>query len=171
VKRLLLALICVALPLALTPAATLGATGNLPGDSATGSGVFNFGTISFSFSATSGPLGESPQGTWRFGAPDGDVSGDVTCLAVQGNKATLGGPITSSTTTNPFFAVGRGVVFTVVDNGPGPQDMISGFQSGVLPTVCAEQFLIDNLEQGDVVVHDAPCDKPKEKKSGLICKK
>ena len=66
-------------------------------DSATGSYAnVSLFTLSFEFSARSGPSGEQPAGDFRlvFGEtgfpPDFDISGTVTCLHVEGNEAVLG---------------------------------------------------------------------------------
>jgi hypothetical protein len=84
-----------------------------------------------------GPLGENPAGTFRFdfSGPDigdGSVAGEVSCLQVTGNRASVGGPVTSASGDFSVF-MGGAVTFTVADNSPSTPvpDAISAFSAYV----------------------------------------
>jgi len=78
------------------------------------------GLLDFDFDASSGPLGENPTGTFFWESLPFSFRGQVTCLQVTGNTASVGGTITDS--SFPEF-VGMGLAFTVVDNTPGTPDL------------------------------------------------
>jgi len=86
---------------------------------------------------------------------------DVSCLKVEGNRATFGGLVTK--TNDPFFSSDGGGFdrgfFTVVDNGePGTGDTISSvfFDNEVGPEACeltgSEEFPQRPIENGNVQV-------------------
>jgi hypothetical protein len=117
--------------------------------------------VSFEFSATSEPTGGDPSGqasvfvgllshSYGFGGP-------VTCLAVTGNHATIGGE--TDVTLGGIFRY-RGFRLTVVDGGgPGSGlDTISYELLEATPTDCSEPspFPGQTVTAGDIVVHDAP---------------
>jgi hypothetical protein len=64
-------------------------------------------------------------GHWRYDYYEAGVettfSGSVTCLAVQGNRAWVGGPITASSDPTQ---VGSGAWWQVADNGTGAHPVV-----------------------------------------------
>jgi hypothetical protein len=116
------------------------------------------GRLDFDFDASSGPLGQNPTGTFRFESLPFHIEGQVTCLQVTGNRASVAGTITSGTNF-----VGMGYAFTVVDNTPAMPDLISGWPipTAVLPVApppntpnCGDLLQPTNAVTGDVVVQD-----------------
>jgi hypothetical protein len=116
--------------------------------------------VSFEFSATSEPTGGDPSGqasvfvgllshSYGFGGP-------VTCLAVAGNSATIGGE--TDVTLGGIFRY-RGFRLTVVDGGGQGSglDTISYELLEAAPTDCSEPspFPGQTVTAGDIVVHDA----------------
>ncbi len=74
--------------------------------------------------AKSGPQGEDAQGMFRqtrfssFLGFEVQISGHVTCLAVNGNRAAVKGTVDQG--DDPLFPVGSEVQFEITDNGsPG----------------------------------------------------
>lgn len=101
--------------------------------------------------ARSGPSGENPSGQVVHELiPGGPSSSDpVTCLNVDGNRATVAAHLS-------FF--GGAYVFGVEDNGAGGQDRLVAEQVPVAPTQCPAPappgtglLVVD----GDFIVHDA----------------
>lgn len=115
-----------------------------------------------------------PKGQFYFRQADPaiDISGEVTCLAVDDNRAVVGGRVDKSKSGGPI-GEGSGVLFTIVDNGePGDDDVFTP-----LPVIAAPparglcQFLIGEgpifptqtqftpdggeLDRGNFVVHEA----------------
>jgi hypothetical protein len=82
-----------------------------------------FGFTRFDFDASSGPLGENPSGAFRYdeGGLGFFFEGQVTCLQVTGNRASIGGTVTASN----FLPGGSGFAFTAVDNTPVAPDQMS----------------------------------------------
>jgi hypothetical protein len=116
------------------------------------------GLLDFDFDASSGPLGENPTGTFFWESLPIHFEGQVTCLQVTGNRASVGGTITAS--PNPS-AIGRGLVFTVVDNGPGTPDLMSNGGGQTLPAAppantpnCGDPSQPTTSVTGDIVVED-----------------
>jgi hypothetical protein len=111
--------------------------------------------------AKSGPSGEDPQGHFFFTGVSSfgsaDIRGDVTCLNVVGNRATIGGEITQSRVDNPSFEEGEGVLIFVEDNGePGKaNDMLELFAEPTPPTVCPPPEPDFAITGGNYIVHDA----------------
>ncbi len=91
-----------------------------------------------------------------------DFSGRVTCVVVNGIRATIGGEVTHNRPVapggvRPNPAVGSGVLIDVIDNDDnGVPDSANFTFRPVPPTVCptlaSHQFPID---QGNFIVHDA----------------
>jgi hypothetical protein len=111
------------------------------------------GALDFDFDSSSGPLGENPTGTLLLEALPLHSEGQVTCLQVTGNRASLGGLITSGS-----FA-GQGIAFTVVDNSPAASDLMS--TPNILPSPpaantpdCGATQAPNNSVSGDIVVQD-----------------
>jgi hypothetical protein len=80
-------------------------------------------------------------------------TGDVTCLSVFGNQATVGMQITKS--SDPAL-IGQGELWSVVDNGsPGDTDRIAGYEiTPTAPVVCPSLFFNVSVVSGNYVVHD-----------------
>lgn len=139
-----------------------GAMAQVPGgDQAHGVGTIENwphcppGSTTFDFSATSGPSGENPSGMFSFVCTSSShaFSGTVSCLAVTGNQATLGGTITASTHPSPTLGVGAQLSFTVIDGGPaGMNDLISQGRQGAQCDVGAPGR--QPISSGDIVVVD-----------------
>jgi hypothetical protein len=149
--RLLAALLPVLAVLA-TPSAPLAAAGDL----AQGSGTLVptthcFGTSAvFEFTATGLAGDMNPAtGTFSFTCATGAAfSGTVSCLVVDGNIATVGGTVTTS--THSGFPENTGFSFTVQDVGPaGSGDRFSSFSSSAM---CPFDDPVRPLLAGDIVV-------------------
>jgi len=115
------------------------------------------GRLDLDFDASSGPLGQNPTGTFLFESLPAHWGGNITCLQVTGNVASIGGVITDS--IGP--PVGSGFSFTVTDNGPGAPDALSFFTFPQSPPTadtpdCGSMFA--NFPRqgliGDMVVED-----------------
>lgn len=140
----------------------------VPGeDSATGQAVILASFIGVSFDAHSGPSGENPTGgATATRRSTYSVSGTVTCLAVSGNRATIGFAVESGFTTLGH----RGHFIFVEDNGsPGDgRDLANERPAGEPPRTCqppSDDDLVpfpfipirpQPIQSGDVFVHDAP---------------
>jgi hypothetical protein len=151
----------VALALAIGAALAIPATSGaqIPTqDSATGQGnTLSFKNIEFAF--TSGPSGENPTGFSSFfvslvfgGPPVHFTASSPGCMHVEGNTATVAGPIDANPLGHPYGKL------TVVDNGPADSGLdtfapVSGFQ----PFDCSTANVLNqqNLIDGDIVVVDA----------------
>lgn len=153
------------------------AAGDTPGDLALGTAVNQFptpagpGFAELSVSARSGPNGENPRGNVHAvgtsGAPGGEfeVSGPVTCLRVQGNKAAIKYRFDqASGSAAPFL--GGGVEVFIEDNGKsrdgrpvdanaaGSPQVAGEFDAAA--TQCDDPNLApyDTVESGDYTVKD-----------------
>lgn len=86
------------------------------------------------------------------------VHGEVTCMAVTGNVARLGGVLTQS--TDAQFPAGTQVAWMIADNGEGandPPDQTSDFYvSGNPSRFCASQARLPliPIEHGNLQVHE-----------------
>lgn len=108
--------------------------------------------------AMSGPSGEDPRGHFYLEAATPflsvDVRGQVTCLNVVGNKATVGGRIERS--NHPFFPEGSGILLWIDDDDEGEGDENAALFTGTPPQSCPppiEPFVPNN--KGNFIVHDA----------------
>ena len=153
------------------------AAGDTPGDLAFGTAVNQFptpagpGSDQLSVSARSGPAGENPRGNVHAvgtsGAPGGEfeVSGPVTCLRVEGNKAAIKYRFDqASGSAAPFL--GGGVEVFVEDNGkPRDNRPVDANAAGspqaagefdVAATQCDDPNLApyDTVQSGDYIVKD-----------------
>ena len=81
-------------------------------------------------------------------------TGDVTCLSLIGNQATIGIEIVKS--SDPSL-IGRGELWSIVDNGsPGDSDRIAGYEiTTIPPVVCPPLFFNVSVVSGNYVIHDA----------------
>jgi hypothetical protein len=79
-------------------------------------------------------------------------TGEVTCLSVFGNQATVGIEIVKS--SDPSL-IGRGELWNVRDNGsPGDSDRIAGFEiTSTPPVVCPPLFFDVQVVSGNYVIH------------------
>jgi len=127
-------------------------------------------TAEVDFNARSSFNGASPSGSARFTFrnedPDQVFRGEVTCLNVQGNTATLSGPITDARGGSTLTVDGqpsyepRSFVITAVDNGKfsTQPDYIGYVLSPDLATdqTCYTQSApLNVVRDGEVVVQDA----------------
>jgi hypothetical protein len=169
-KKLLAALtlaLLVSLALAVSAANATHSEGEGPNhDFVSGTGQFQ-GLLAIDLeihvNAKSGPSGEDAQGHFFIRQQPGfvftelDIRGEVTCLNVQGNRATVGGEITESK-VDPTFE-GLGVLVYVEDRGEGnePNDgSLIAFFTATPPEECHAPIPIPLLfEQGNYIVHDA----------------
>jgi hypothetical protein len=86
-----------------------------------------------------------------------DVAGEVTCLNVVGNMASIGMRIDRSKLPG-FPGEGNGMLFMVTDNGePGDMDTHLDFYLTAPPTTCPTPFPFPfPHKSGNFIVHDAP---------------
>ena len=83
----------------------------------------------------------------------GRYEGQVTCLSVFGNQATVGIEIVNA--SNPTF-VGKGQLWSVVDGGQPGFDRIAGHPlTNTPPVVCPPLFFNVPVVAGNYVIHDA----------------
>ena len=118
----------------------------------------------FDFSAASGPSGEDATGVFSFVcSPVGSIAqqtfgGVVTCLAVTGSEAVIGGVVTAS--TSGAFPIGEELSFTVLDGGPG--GLGDAFSDLLQGSNCRRDFPRHPLVTGEIVVVDAVAPPPAE---------
>jgi hypothetical protein len=119
--------------------------------------VFPGEAVKIHVNAKSGPSGEDARG--RFSVNHEGfyaVRGEVTCLSVVGNRATVGGEITQAQGELEGFE-GFGILIIVEDNGEGdePNDGVISSVVATPPEQCSVPFEVRPIEQGDYIVHDA----------------
>src|SRR5215218_6709121 len=124
-------------------------------------------TAELDFNAKSSFNGTAPSGSARFTFRDQDPNqvfrGEVTCLNVQGNTATLSGPITDARGGSTLTVGGqtyepRSFVITAFDGGRDNPDYIGYVLSADVATAqtCYTQNALTNaVRDGEVVVDDA----------------
>jgi hypothetical protein len=141
------------------------------GDSVTGSLLLDPpGTSSdfiqrYIFDARSGPTGEDPSGTVTRHYGQIVDPGTVTCLAVNGNRATIGVSFTDA----PFMIAYGSVIFVDDLGGEGEDTIVTQtfFPPSTGPTVCPTELPAgitrplgptypDPLFDGNVVIVEAP---------------
>jgi hypothetical protein len=117
----------------------------------------------FDFAATSDPVGGSPSGSASWEEFGFHFEGDVSCLAVAGNRAVIGIDVDTAASSLSF----QGFFLTAVDGGP-PGSGLDSFDAtptaftsigDVVPTDCSVAFTLfapDQVTAGDIVVVDAP---------------
>jgi hypothetical protein len=105
--------------------------------------------------AHSGPAGQNPQGTLAARQLFDTFTGNVTCLKVAGNKATVGGlghPVDAP-------SANESMLLTVVDGGPSGTDTVAVAitRGATTPPSCANG-VSGGSDPGDsqLVVNDAP---------------
>jgi len=118
------------------------------------------------FNAKSSFNGTSPSGSARFTFrnedPDQVFRGEVTCLNVQGNTATLSGPITDARGGSTLTVEGqtyepRSFVITAFDGGDNPDAIGYTLSPNVATdqTCYTQSIQQDVVRDGEVVVQDA----------------
>jgi hypothetical protein len=126
------------------------------GDSVKGTAVHlgadpPFPPILVEVKAFSDPTGLNPRGT-LFVDAEGihSYTGNVTCLSVMGNQASIGIEIVQS--SDPTL-IGQGELWRVVEGHP---DGIAGYEiTPTPPVVCPPLFFTVPIVSGNYVVHDA----------------
>jgi hypothetical protein len=114
-----------------------------------------FPVIQVHVNAFSDATGFDPRGNLSVKAEDlHSYTGEVTCLTVIGNQATIGIRIVKS--SNPTF-IGQGELWSIVDNGsPGDADGIAGREiTPVPPVACPLLFFTVPVVSGNYVINDA----------------
>jgi hypothetical protein len=160
-KRLLLALACLALPMAFW-AAPAGAQAPVR-DSVTGTAsqlaVPPSFVVTFTFDASSGPAGQDPTGNVAIQGVFGPVN-PVTCLKVEGNRAIVGVALTSQDPPRGLLIY----VTDVSDVGLPPPDLIGVVSTDAPPEVCSEQPHTESeIVGGNITVVDAEAPFPTSK--------
>src|SRR5215203_6010181 len=123
-------------------------------------------TAEVDFNARSSFNGASPSGSARFTFrnedPDQVFRGEVTCLNVQGNTATLSGPITDARGGSTITVGGqtyepRSFVITAFDGGDNPDAIGYTLSPNVATdqTCYTQSIQQDVVRDGEVVVQDA----------------
>ena len=126
-------------------------------------------TADVDFSAKSSYNGTNPTGSARFTFrnedPDQVLTGEVTCLNVQGGTAILSGPITearggSTLTVGTQTFEPRSFVITAIDSGKfSTQPDFIGFVLSPQPatdvTCNTQSTTLDTVREGEVVVKDS----------------
>jgi hypothetical protein len=107
--------------------------------------------IKVSVKASADATGLNPRGRISVDAEGiHSYTGDVTCLSVIGNQASIGIEIVRS--SDPAL-IGQGELWSVVDNGP---DRIAGYEiTPTPPVVCPTLFFNVPIVSGNYVIHDA----------------
>jgi hypothetical protein len=113
-----------------------------------------FPVIQVHVNAFSDAIGLNPRGSLSVDAEGiHSYTGDVTCLSVIGNQATVGIQIVKS--SDPAL-VGQGELWSVVDNrSPGDSDRIAGYEiTPTPPVVCPSLFFNVSVVSGNYVIND-----------------
>jgi hypothetical protein len=110
-----------------------------------------FPVIKVSVNASADATGLNPRGRLSVDAEGiHSYTGNVTCLSVIGNQASIGIQIVKS--SDPAL-LGQGELWSVVDNAP---DRIAGYEiTPTPPVVCPSLFFNVPIVSGNYVVQDA----------------
>ena len=121
----------------LLAAGAVDASAESPNDRLTGHGSIPITTVEgISVGAHSGPLGEDPNGHFRFTTTSGfTASLHVTCMTVVGNRAIVGGNDPS------IVPPGNGRYLVVEDNGAEGDSANTVGSFSATPALCDELFL------------------------------
>ena len=125
-------------------------------DKVTGSTKFILPEAHVRIEAHSDANGQNPRGSFYLEQDPYSFGGEITCLTVSGNKATIGGRVDRSRPGDPL--VGSGWFQEVEDNGePGDMDRSLTTLTATAPTICPTPTVsaLVTAEQGNYVVHDA----------------
>jgi len=129
------------------------------GNVASANGSGHNGSLTLSFGAFDHGEGNiTGQATFIDDAKKIKVTIDVECLSVKGNTATVGGTVLKS--TNPDFAPGSGVTFSVIDNGEGAGAIPDTFTPPI-PGGCESGYGLEPLpsDTGNIQVRFVAPDK------------
>ena len=128
-------------------------------------GVIDAGGANVGFNARSDPNGENPTGhistTIPFAAPPGDplqLRIDVTCVAVAGDLAAVGGIISESSANDIFAGFNLVVVFRDTGLPGGEGDAVAPFPgapAASCPAFVALAAGAPPIQNGNVTVNDA----------------
>ena len=124
-------------------------------------GNVDFGTTAWRFSASSNFNGTDPQGTVRFINDSQDpnlvITGEVTCLLVTGNTASIVAEVNTIRGGTSSFA--QSMILTMTDSGKFQNlpDTFRGFTSSSPATsVCPPPDTFQStVFDGEIVVHDS----------------
>ena len=114
-----------------------------------------FPVIQVHVNAFADPTGLNPRGNLSVDAEGiHSYTGEITCLSVTGNQASIGMVIMKS--SDPAL-IGQGELWSVVDTHPfGDADLIAGYEiTPTPPVVCPPLFFNVPVVSGNYVVHDA----------------
>jgi hypothetical protein len=114
-----------------------------------------FPVIQVHVNAFADATGFNPEGNLSVDAEGiHSYRGEVTCMSVSGNQATIGIEIVKS--SDPAL-IGKGELWSVVDNGsPGDSDRIAGYPiTAAPPVVCPALSFNVPVVSGNYVIHDA----------------
>ena len=117
--------------------------------------------LTLSFNVKQLPSGEVVGQAQRQARPvDATIHYELNCLRIVGNKAIVGGIVTRS--TSPSFVVGRKAIFSVEDNGEGPNEpadrvsfvlhATSDTTPGTCQTITPSAAATFDVEKGNVQV-------------------
>jgi hypothetical protein len=154
-KRTLLSAILAGLLLAVTAPAGLASQDAVTGTARHLGADPPYPVIQVHVNAFADATGLNPSGFLSVDAEGiHSYTGDVTCLSVFGNQATVGIQITRS--SDPAL-VGQGELWSIVDSGsPGGSDRIAGYEiTPTPPAVCPSLFFNVSVVSGNYVVRDA----------------
>jgi hypothetical protein len=127
-------------------------SGGGPKDFAVGGGNLVSDPHRFGFNAHSGPNGEDPGGEFSTQRGDGQFTFEVTCLRVDGNRATLAGPIRNST---GVFEDSENAKVTAVDNGqPSVATDFLAISTGIGTDCNIEAPVLHPVTNGNLAVND-----------------
>lgn len=147
--------------LVLSLAVPLAASGNPPTQDKVDGTVEDIFPSTLHVAAISDANGSNARGNlWYHAENPGftiNVAGEVTCLNVVGNMATIGMRIDRAKLPG-LVGEGDGFLFVVNDNGePGDMDTHLDIPQAVPPTVCPNPFLfVFPHKSGNFIVRDAP---------------
>jgi hypothetical protein len=125
-------------------------------DLVVGSARFTVPLASVRINAKSGPNGQNPRGHFFLRQAGYQFRGSVTCVLVVGNRASVGGRVTSSSGVGGP-AVGSGFIQLTEDNGsPGRNDRSQTFFVASPPVACPVPTTpAVGVAKGNYVVKDA----------------
>jgi hypothetical protein len=105
-------------------------------------------------SAHADATGADPRGSLSVDATDiHSYTGDVTCLNVFGNQATIGIQIVKS--SDPSL-VGQGELWSLVDGSPENPDLIAGYEiTATPPATCPPLIFNVPVVNGNYTIRDA----------------